>query len=172
MPSKTISKIVETKLFQVVSMCLIEMQARRLDFTPSSENMPVTAEVMTKDLFREGYTDDDCERIKYAIDAAGRAYPRFPTVFHVKQFIKTRSQIAFEKEEPKKQIQISDEARIAEHQKRISVKNKAMEKIRCILSRKTHLEKEIKEDNERRIKLNKDFIKKYLHDEDVGNEGR
>jgi len=143
------------------------MQERRLDFTPRPEDMPSTAEIMTKDLFRDGYTDDDCIRIRDAINLAGRNYPRFPTLFHVKQFIKSTTRIEYEKEESTKKIEMSDEAREKERQKRIANKNKAMKEINKILSKKTDLEKKISNEDNSRRKGVQNFIKRHLHDEDA-----
>jgi len=115
------SNLKQTELYQTVAVALVKMKDRCLDFTPAVENLPNVAEVMTEDLFSLGYRDSDCERIRYAIDTAGRTYARFPTIHHIKNHIKSRSQIAFEKEGVKKishKPVISEEKRI-ENQKKI-----------------------------------------------------
>lgn len=74
------------------------MQHRRLDYTPSSENLPMVAQVMTEDFIRVGFQDSDCDRIAEAIEDAGVSADRFPTFFKIRGHVKTHKQIMEELE--------------------------------------------------------------------------
>ena len=150
---------VETRLFEVVSTGLTLMQTRRLEGTPSSDNMPDTAELMTADLFVLGYTDDDCDRISEAIASVGRSQSKFPTVCHVKQHIKSKEQIALDNQ-PQKSL-ISNDARDAEQERRKNSALKALSKIREILNVNLFVEENTEQDKAVRRKVTEDFIKKY-----------
>lgn len=138
------------------------MQARRLDFTPSAENMPITAEVMTDDLFALGYTDNDCDRIREAIDSAGRSYPRFPTIYHIKQHIKSEKQIDLDNQPPKPLLSNdAHAARDAEQERRKNVAMKEMDKIRVALNTNLFVKENTEQDKAVRRKVTEDFVKKY-----------
>ena len=133
------------------------MLARNLDFAPAAEDLPKTAKVMTHDLFRFGYTDDDSERIARAIDEAGRTYSRFPTIFHIKQHILSRGESEFRNNKAlPKEVELTPEQKL----QRIKRKDEEMKKIRAILKKKTKHDEEYERKKEARELIAKERVNK------------
>lgn len=57
---------------------LIRMMARRLDYAPTAEELPMTASVFHDDLVAHGLGDADAERVRLAFEEFGRKSGRWP----------------------------------------------------------------------------------------------
>lgn len=55
------------------------MLARQLDYAPTADELPFTAQVMTEDLVYRGLRDKDCDRVREAFQKLGPALQRWPT---------------------------------------------------------------------------------------------
>src|SRR3990170_3493062 len=67
------------QLRTVVEQELLRMLARQLDYAPTADELPFTAQVMTEDLANRGLRDKDCDRVREAFHKLGPALQRWPT---------------------------------------------------------------------------------------------
>jgi len=67
------------QLRTVVEQELLKMLARQLDYAPTADELPFTAQVMTEDLVYRGLRDKDCDRVREAFQKLGPALQRWPT---------------------------------------------------------------------------------------------
>ena len=67
------------------------MLARRLDYCPSAESLPMTVQVMIEDLHRRGLTDVDAMRVQAAFEELGNKINRWPTSFKVIEALPKRA---------------------------------------------------------------------------------
>lgn len=54
------------------------MLARRLDYSPASDEIAMVVSVMHDDLMAHGLRDDDADRVRLAFEALGRRAKRWP----------------------------------------------------------------------------------------------
>lgn len=66
-------------LRMIVEQELYRMLARQLDYAPSADELPFTAQVMTDDLAHRGLRDSDCDRVREAFAKLGPTLQRWPT---------------------------------------------------------------------------------------------
>src|SRR3972149_1564669 len=67
------------QLRTIVGQELYRMLARQLDYAPTADELPFTAQVMTEDLVHRGLRDKDCDRVREAFHRLGPALQRWPT---------------------------------------------------------------------------------------------
>jgi len=67
------------QLRTIVEQELYRMLARQLDYAPTADELPFTAQVMTEDLAHRGLRDKDCDRVREAFHALGPVLQRWPT---------------------------------------------------------------------------------------------
>jgi hypothetical protein len=66
-------------LNDAVKLEMVKMMARRLDFAPSPEDLPMTIQVMVEDLMRRGLLSVDVDRVHAAFQQLGGAIQKWPT---------------------------------------------------------------------------------------------
>lgn len=135
-------------MYLVVFEKLTKMLSRNLDFAPKPEEIPDVTMVMTEDIFESNYTDNDTDRVGLAIDKAGRAFTRYPTFHHIKQFIQKKADYDGEL----RRIPMSEAEKEKLKQHRIKVKNEAMAIIKNNLKNKSPIEID---DEERKARIEK-----------------
>ena len=66
-------------LNEAVKLEMVQMMARRLDYSPSPEDLPMTIQVMVDDLRRRGLSVKDVDRVHAAFQLLGGTVQKWPT---------------------------------------------------------------------------------------------
>lgn len=69
----------EAILRTIVEQELVKMLARQLDYAPTADELPFTAQVMTEDFAQRGLHDCDSARVQEAFRKIGPVLQRWPT---------------------------------------------------------------------------------------------
>lgn len=80
------------QLRTIVQQELIRMLARQLDYAPTADELPFTAQVMTEDLAHRGLRDADCDRVREAFAKLGPTLQRWPTARMVIEALPSKEQ--------------------------------------------------------------------------------